>query len=823
MKIEEWINQIKRELVVKQRRDLMKMKKLSGNNKGMTLVTVIVAIGFIATLVGILLMTTLVNFKMKSTNTRGKDTFYSAEQVLDEITVGLQRRVSDSLSSSYVEVLENYGEYDNTKKKELVETRYYEKIWSYLEVSGSGHQKYSVDTLEAFLKDTTKWHDIDSDGDGTADNGYGAIIMAVADDGTESKEGPMITYLDNGIVLKNIKVYYKDALGFVSIIQTDIRLNYPAFDFATSSMMSDITSYTFIADGGMENKSNGTMNIKGNVYANNFLAEKVKVEVEPENLMIVKYDLNVKGGSLETKKDNVIWAKNIKAESATLSLNGDMYISNDLNILGKNSNVTLKGKYYGYGVSQTDSTESSAILINGKKTILNMFNLTELTVAGHAYLGTSDIKKSDMADYHLDGMTDEDNELLYKNVYTGESMAVKSDQLYYLVPAEAIGVDEKTSRSLYNKNPLTKAEYETIKSKVAATTTTSAEQYVYVSDKVDISALGCSLQDFIKYDSATTKPEFYYHEVRVSDPSVGSLVYLYMLFDNEEKANSYFNMYYNKNEDSMKKYNDAYIDSIVLPSHTATFISAGNVFGSDSNDKVDGLVMQPETQSNAAIVLEGDGFANKQKFTAYCTKLLPNYTELKNVKKPCVFARTIDDDVAENQCVFENIIGTSPDGTITDSVEVIKKYIDDCPADTAGTEFDGVMVKKSDGNQTLTFDGGSEGIAVVTYNDSYTVSDDKIHLVISTGDVKVSIGNFEGIIICNGKLEFAGAVSNCKAAPDKVRVNLLYGYEKDSLTYTIASVLEGGNDFIYSNMGAGDDNKDTSLTGLVTYENWKKE
>ena len=109
---------------MKQRRDLMKMKKLSGNNKGMTLVTVIVAIGFIATLVGILLMTTLVNFKMKSTNTRGKDTFYSAEQVLDEITVGLQRRVSDSLSSSYVEVLENYGEYDNTKKKELVETRY---------------------------------------------------------------------------------------------------------------------------------------------------------------------------------------------------------------------------------------------------------------------------------------------------------------------------------------------------------------------------------------------------------------------------------------------------------------------------------------------------------------------------------------------------------------------------------------------------------------------------------------------------------------------------------------------------------------------------
>ena len=61
------------------------------NNKGASLITVIITIGFIAILAGTIMMTSLVNFKMKRVNVYAKDTFYSAEQVLDEINVGLQR------------------------------------------------------------------------------------------------------------------------------------------------------------------------------------------------------------------------------------------------------------------------------------------------------------------------------------------------------------------------------------------------------------------------------------------------------------------------------------------------------------------------------------------------------------------------------------------------------------------------------------------------------------------------------------------------------------------------------------------------------------
>ena len=121
-------------MMLKDRMEKIRIRK--SDNRGMALVTVIVAIGFIAALVSILLTTSLVNFKMKNVNERGKDTFYSAEQVLDEINVGLQRIVSDSMSAAYLEIMNNYPSYDARTKNEMLTTMYYENLWEALEVPG---------------------------------------------------------------------------------------------------------------------------------------------------------------------------------------------------------------------------------------------------------------------------------------------------------------------------------------------------------------------------------------------------------------------------------------------------------------------------------------------------------------------------------------------------------------------------------------------------------------------------------------------------------------------------------------------------------------
>src|SRR5574344_1588876 len=86
------------------------------NNKGMSLVTVIITIGFVSILVSILLMVSMINFKMKKINANAKDSFYSAEQVLDEINLGLQKDISDALSSAYTDILVKYNDEETERK-----------------------------------------------------------------------------------------------------------------------------------------------------------------------------------------------------------------------------------------------------------------------------------------------------------------------------------------------------------------------------------------------------------------------------------------------------------------------------------------------------------------------------------------------------------------------------------------------------------------------------------------------------------------------------------------------------------------------------------
>ena len=627
-----------------------KMKKKI-NNRGMALVTVIVAIGFVAALVSILLATTLVNFKMKVVNERGKDTFYSAEQVLDEITVGLQRYVSDSLSASYTDVLENYGDYDNTTKSQMIQSRYYNNLWGRLAVAGSSNQKYDVTVLENFLKDSTRWHNYTSTEAGSGD-GYGAIVTAVSIDPstgveTESKQGDMYTYTGSGIVLKNIKVYYKDVYGFVSVIQTDIRLNYPGFEFARNSAVADITNYCFIADGGVTRSgAGGNLNINGNIYANNFRTKNVNTVVDENCLVLIKHSIDVQQQGFTAKEGTAIWAKDIKATSATVNINGTVNLADDLNLAGDHPKAVIAGVYNGYGNSLTDAESSSAILLNGKKATVDFSRVRDMKLYGHAYLGMTATEK--IAEQYQTGDVMDDT---FRDLTTGESIAVKADQILYLVPAEVIGVDRKTGRSLYSKNPLTGVEYNDIKAKVAADAAnpSSATQYVMISDDTPISTLGgAKLVDYVQYDDSGTKPKVYTHQIRTS--GTDTIVYFYMLFGEkeiknesgavvgtisaEQVANDYFQLYYNHNKDTMDRYAKTYIDKVTLPNlQPQNMTRAGYSYITQVEGTENTVGIWAETQTNVSDKKSVDSQASANVFKAYTSKLIPNISELGSLKK----------------------------------------------------------------------------------------------------------------------------------------------------------------------------------------------
>ena len=78
--------------------------------------------------------------------------------------------------------------------------------------------------------------------------------------------------------------------------------------------------------------------------------------------------------------------------------------------------------------------DSSAILVNGTDTEIYLNELKNLTLAGNSYISLTKAK---------DGITGEDgvSNTGVQDVMMGQSIAVKSDQLAYLVPAQCSGVD----------------------------------------------------------------------------------------------------------------------------------------------------------------------------------------------------------------------------------------------------------------------------------------------------------------------------------------------------------------------------------------------
>lgn len=811
----------------------------------MTLVTVLVAIAFVATMVGIVLMTTLVNFKMKAVNEKGKDTFYSAEQVLDEITIGLQRYVSEALTDTYVEIMESDNDsMSNDEKQEKLKTEYYENMWEKLEVAGSGHQYYSVDVLESFLKESTKWHNpVVSEGESTADgDGYGAIVTAVDETGLESKKGVMVTYTSGGIVLKDIKVYYKDAKGFVSIVQTDIRLSYPDFSFAKNSALADITGYSIIADKAVEIGDSKNLTLNGNMFANTLKGGKNSdLTLDDNRKLIVKYDIDLDGGNFVTGKDTNLWARNIILKSTNMNFNGDCYLANDLNLTGKDTQATFKGTYTGYGLSSTNPDDSSAILVNGKNTKIDMTKVTVFNVYGHSFIGTDSlsgskkVKKSIKDKYqdYSDKAAKDDAD--YKSVYMGESVAVKADQMSYLVPAEAIGIDEETKRTVCKSqnNPLSDADYKIIQDKIKA-----GEDVRFVSDSVPIASLGgISLEGFIL--QGTKGPEFYEHQVRTTD---GILHYFYMkfeptYFDNgvqasdeqvqknkaglksdngESNANRYFAAYYSFNKTQSDKFNDFYIDSANF-ANIPDFVTAGNTY---KTVKGEGGAKEFErvtaSQANSEEML-------KDRSQKYTKQFLGQCWDLSQGSAVATTAYSLDDDIADYQKVFETLVPTD-----------VAKYCTDCaeekPFSTDEVVPEFTVEHPAGGTDTLIFKGKTADIEdatkevdnwAVVADGNFTVDDEKYHLVIATGDVTVT-KNFQGLILCNGVVKINNDVK-LTAAPEYVSECFRYAYEEGGEGYAVASIMRDGADFIFAKTNNKDKLSKSSITTLVTYENWKKE
>ena len=155
-----------------------------------------------------------------------------------------------------------------------------------------------------------------------------------------------------------------------------------------------------------------------------------------------------KGATLESDSYGELWAGKITMHgaatstgSANMNFKGnDVYVAGDLRIDGANNNFTAgslvdenySGQYIGFGTGENG--DSSAIVVNGTGTDIDLSGLINLTLAGNTYIATKTAKDNlTEADGNLNGNASD-----RKDILMGQSIAVKSDQLAYLVPADLV-------------------------------------------------------------------------------------------------------------------------------------------------------------------------------------------------------------------------------------------------------------------------------------------------------------------------------------------------------------------------------------------------
>lgn len=566
-------------------------KENNEKNQGFSLVLILISTILILTLGLTILSVSAMNIKMKRVDLGSKNNFYSAESAIDEINTGLEELVTEQIGKAYSDFLVSYSDTHPEKRKELLKKLSMDYVCeSLVPTTAPDASERLRKLLTDFIEHTPIY------------NGTSCLKGVLINPITPGVQASLSRDdVNKAITIKDIYVEYRDQ-DYKSIIQTDIVISIPSdMEFSggssTGSVSHDLGEYAIIADQGL-NIGTDTLStdseIVGNTYAGvdgiNICCSGSEGLIKAENL-ITKGDIKVqdKAKLKIQRKDveqNEIWANNIRTENnssgdgdSCLEISGKCYVNNDLLLNAKKSNVKIEGTYNGYLTNHyngnlTNYDNGSAIIINGKDSTLDMSGVSDLTVAGNAFI--------QVPNHDASG-----NSTGIKGILTGESITMKGNQIAYLVPEECISVGH---------NPVLWSEHE---------------------DGVNVNLT--ELDDELECYVATYKKIFY----KDSGPNV---VYYYIVFKNEQSANDYIVKYYEKNKPTVG--NTSIFDNIkvVFPYNSiligSNYSTNGSVTSYDPNPIYDPENFKISTHTKNYEDLYGDGAARANEYLCLTKNLV---------------------------------------------------------------------------------------------------------------------------------------------------------------------------------------------------------
>lgn len=751
---------------------LLMRKLVRRDREGSTLVSVVIGVLFLAA-IGLIVFTAANQYMVSvSVDHNSSNNFYEAEGILEEVKTGLLEYAGDASEEAYRYMLEHYSQ-DKDSKREVFSKKYFTLLATKLQSSDG----------------TFEWKD-EKLGKAQAGDIQKLKALSKVPQAVTLKEGTELAFVikkdettgEYSMVIRNLLINYEDDSGYRSSIQTDICLSIPDYSLEGNSSFDEMKNYISISDDTLKVEDYRINNsIHGNIYSGNekqglLLGQGCGVDFKSSTI-VSRGDLEVHNGAKATLAGETgvgdLYLKNIHLTpggstdstlNTSLSLKANAYIANDLNIETNNSTVTLGGKYYGYSYNEdndanssstVNSDYSSAILINGQNTTLKSDNLKSLVLAGRAFVSRE--KKKD----GTKPVTD---------IMMGESIAVKSNQLAYLVPDEYIVSDLGNPDDYHN--PVFKQELE--------------------EAKVHVDVEG--LKDNFKDESGNSYLADTPYEANYNN-TIG-YVFFYLKFKDEASANRYFEKYYNaqdvdedgnvvNHEDELKRKGKVYIskEDLGIKIDETLYLVAGNVmnnyYGTSGTGLQTATYFGTNQKPNSDLLNEGVRMG--QNYVGFQLGLTPAKNTTGAMRLP-----EKDSD--------GNIVPTKP--------LVASSIVDFNNAKFNEQVTDPVTVKKQE-------DTGVDGATLCISKGDYTLDSKMKGLLVVNGDVTVK-SDFTGLILATGKVRIEN--NNLQLKSDMVVVGKLFDYIRTDKK--LISLFRGLNGTL--------ENRSSSAIECISYQNWIK-
>lgn len=778
------------------------MNKYKDNkNQGSTLLTVIVCLAFIGILGTMMVSATMTNLQMKIVESNSKKNFYSCEMAMEEIRVGLQELTAGAIKTVYQEdVLPNYAAY-NVKTKEVRNKDIQNAVLTRM-LSSLGPDLNSV--LTGFLSSR-----------GASETLNLVVGTLTSTEATETTSA--------WLKITDIKITYLNQ-GYQTSISSDINITIPKFTFDQVIDPVDTPSeqpfqdYVLIADGKIvSNNDTGINTIEGSIYAG---TEGINVNDPAYN---GGHEVHIKGDNIVTRGNitvsdtaslilgdttmpvkPIIWADNLVTRTSpayensgssiktTLNSNGINIIKDDLTLEGRNSDVQLTGAYLGY--TGLNNAKSSAVMINGAGSSLNLSGLESLILAGRAHVSVE----------RIIGDADNTDTL---DIMTGESIAFKSNQKAYLLPGKFI------SNILHN--PVTEADI--------------------INYGLPDIRINSEVGD-IDYNLFLASPPLNPYKIaakQIGTPggTASTLRYYYLNFGGGKQADQYLKTYYEKDSTQLNLMAPFSIGTVSLPSTGTACVGNMMSYNGVSVNLETGLSLSyPDDRSLdeyiANLELNSGVFSGKLSGTkvnqleGFYSKMIHRlsladerpFNELDQVVASSINAGGVGeiyDDVINSYTLSTEDYVLSKGFPV--AVDITKKYI---------------IVAKGD----LTIDQNISGIIFATGNITITPGVTVNGMILSTGEFVDGLGASHGNIFVGDGVTLNGQLVASKDIMLGTGCNLTNnvvgsGIIEDAFLKEgkiLSRILINPNTTIEFDITAQTNMVNISISNMITYENWRK-